>query len=550
MLQECLTQLNLRNMWSISMDGPNVNWKFIELIQKEHAEQFGGSQLVMVGSCGLHTLHNAFKCGFTMWEMEKLLRALHYLFHNTPARREDYTKLTESSEFPLAFCGHRWIENLPVVERAIKVWPNIQKYVHAVTTKKLKDPHTSSYDTVSSAQRDPLIMAKFHFFMSLSRTFTPFLTKYQTDLPMMPFLAKDLTDLVKNVMKRFIKTEHQETTAERVSQVDVTNKDIWVNHSQVDPGMGVRSVIKELLKKKTVSQLAVMEFHCDCIKGMAAMCQKILAKSPLKYPIVRQLSCLDPKRMYSDREACTKNMCKLVQKLLQDKQVANVGVGDAIMQQYGDFLDQEAKDVAFQMFNIDDCDTRVDTFLYEKMKGYHHLWDVCKKLLLLSHGQATVERGFSINKEVETCNMQADTIIAHRQVCDYVEMCGGVCKVPITKELLNSVSSARSRYRAHLEEERKKKQKTEQGRKRKRAEDDIETVKKKRKTLTDICQSLSDEADKLSEQAEKKSGVRMAELVTKSNAMRKRMREKRIELHDIDSQLKGKVDELKLLPYY
>jgi len=54
----------------------------------------------------------------------------------------------------------------------------------------------------------------------------------------------------------------------------------------------------------------------------------------------------------------------------------------------------------------------------------------------------------------------------------------------------------------------------QQGQKRKRAEDELETIRKKRKTLGDICQSLSDEADKLAEEAENKSGTRMAELLT------------------------------------
>ena len=67
-----MEELNLRNMVSISMDGPNVNWKFFELLQQEHAEQYGGVQLVNVGSCGLHTLHNAFKCGFSIWQLEKV----------------------------------------------------------------------------------------------------------------------------------------------------------------------------------------------------------------------------------------------------------------------------------------------------------------------------------------------------------------------------------------------------------------------------------------------------------------------------------------------
>ncbi len=74
-------------MVSVSMDGPNVNWRFFEMLQQEHAEHFGGAQLAVVGSCGLHTLHNAVKCGFTDWHMEKFLRDLHTIFHNVPARR-------------------------------------------------------------------------------------------------------------------------------------------------------------------------------------------------------------------------------------------------------------------------------------------------------------------------------------------------------------------------------------------------------------------------------------------------------------------------------
>jgi len=33
--------------------------------------------------------------------------------------------------------------------------------------------------------------------MSVSRSFQPFLTKYQTDAPMIPFLGRDLEDLIR-----------------------------------------------------------------------------------------------------------------------------------------------------------------------------------------------------------------------------------------------------------------------------------------------------------------------------------------------------------------
>ena len=82
--------------------------------------------------------------------VEKLLRAMHFVFHNVPARREDYTKLTSSSLFPLPFCGHRWVENLPVAERAIEVWPKLKEYVAAVHRKELPNPGTSSFDTIEA----------------------------------------------------------------------------------------------------------------------------------------------------------------------------------------------------------------------------------------------------------------------------------------------------------------------------------------------------------------------------------------------------------------
>lgn len=102
--------MNMRQLLSLSMDGLNVIRKFADLLQTEHAELYG-AHLVSVGSCGLHTLHNAVKAGFAMWQMYKLLQALHYVFHTVPARREDFSALTGSTSFPLPFCGHRWVEN-------------------------------------------------------------------------------------------------------------------------------------------------------------------------------------------------------------------------------------------------------------------------------------------------------------------------------------------------------------------------------------------------------------------------------------------------------
>lgn len=90
--------------------------------------------------------------------------------------------------------------------------------------------------------------------------------------------------------------------------------------------------------------------------------------------------------------------------------------------------------------------------------------------------------------------------------------------MPLTKELLNVSASARNRYRIFLEDERKQKEKTKQMKKRKKVEDNIEELRKKRRTISTVCETLEKNADGLAEKAENTAGTKMAVLITKSNS--------------------------------
>ena len=102
------------------MDGPNVNNKFFREYNEEHKNSFGCG-ILHIGTCGLHTVHNSIRAGFRTWKLDQVLRSMHFLFDDAPARREDFCKVTESSIFPIPFCGHRWVENEKVISRAIDI---------------------------------------------------------------------------------------------------------------------------------------------------------------------------------------------------------------------------------------------------------------------------------------------------------------------------------------------------------------------------------------------------------------------------------------------
>ena len=50
-------------------------------------------------------MHAAFQTGIkaTNWEVEKVLKAMMKLFHDSPARRDLYMKVTENEKFPLRY---------------------------------------------------------------------------------------------------------------------------------------------------------------------------------------------------------------------------------------------------------------------------------------------------------------------------------------------------------------------------------------------------------------------------------------------------------------
>ena len=159
------------------MDGPNVNWKFYSMLTDE-AKREHNSHMLNIGSCGLHILHGAFKDGAVAsgWQLDRLFSSLHWLFQDSPARREDYTKVTGSSLFALKFYKHRWLENVLVADRTQSMWDIVVKYIQSAMAGKVPQPQNKSFQTVQEFVADPFTTSKVAFFLSVAKQGTPFLT--------------------------------------------------------------------------------------------------------------------------------------------------------------------------------------------------------------------------------------------------------------------------------------------------------------------------------------------------------------------------------------
>ncbi|XP_070554389.1 uncharacterized protein [Ptychodera flava] len=524
---ECTEGLNKRKMLQISMDGPNVNWKFHRLMQNKQTSTTDKS-LLNVGSCGLHIVHGAFKDGAAAsgWPIQDLLKSLYYLFKDTPARREDYFTATGSDVFPmkLKFCSHRWVENLPVSERAVQIWPNVVKYVSKVTKGDVPNPKTTSYNTVVSCTKDNILTVKLLCFQSIAKLVAPFLLMYQTDKPMMPFLADDLHRLLTGLLKRFVKGDVIEASGSlaKIVKLDLQDKKIYTSYSKVDLGFSSELELRKVKSQSSVSDRQVMQLRMECRDFLVKTATKLIEKSPLKYPMTRAMSCLDPRQLASSKDDCLRKMKRILTVFVEAGQMTGgASACDEVLRQFEEFVDTvvASNHSTFQEYNP--YENRLDELLYQSMETNPHLslvWKVVKSLLLISHRQASVERGFSVNRQIEVENLHEESVVAQRLICDQVDRVGGIQNVQISAQLLTSAGSARHRYQAHLDEEKKKRETAQAKRKRKDLLSDIEDLKVKKKRLQSDVTELMKSAD---EYADKAEATRKITFITKSNSLRR-----------------------------
>ena len=108
-----------------------------------------------------------------------------------------------------------------------------------------------------------------------------------------------------------------------------------------------------------------------------------------------------------------------------------------------------------------------------------------RMVLILSHGNASVESGFSVNEAILVENMHEESIIAQRVVYDTIQAVGGVLSVDSNTSLLMSVRASRSRYEEALRKKREASAiETKKREEKKRASDHIKLLKANKAKLT------------------------------------------------------------------
>ena len=132
-----------------------------------------------------------------------------------------------------------------------------------------------------------------------------------------------------------------------------------------------------------------------------------------------------------------------------DLKILSTSQCDSGTVEFTTFYDNDFKILRTVFQDFKEKEDRLDHFWFQQVKIYNYetLSFIVKLILTLCHGQASVERAFSVNNIVEENNMKEITIIAKKRVIDHMN--ANKLKpytIEVDKDLLKAVRSARSKW--------------------------------------------------------------------------------------------------------
>ena len=352
-----------------------------------------------------------------------------------------------------------------------------------------KRPKNKSYERLLKASEDPLTKAKLEFFSFVASKMEPFLTFFQEEAPLVPFLHESLMDVLRSILGLVLKPTVIESlkTLSGFSKIDLTNDSNYLKVPQCKIGFSSRDTLSNLLRQDKISEAAAYDFREDCKTFISQLAINLKDRIALFSVPLRCSSAFSPTFMLKSPKLAISRLNRLTDHagelhILKPQDVNNA------QEEYLRLV----KEPKLSLFDVKKH--RLDTFFFETLDiahKYPSCAQVLKMVCVMSHGQAAVERGFSHNKTVVDNNICELSVVSKRLVKDFmVAKKLKPASIPITDEIVRFAKGAHVKYDIYTKEESKKKKRALQDTAKQNINADIIEMELRKSVLIKSMESL------------------------------------------------------------
>jgi len=207
-----------------------------------------------------------------------------------------------------------------------------------------------------------------NFFFNYSASLLqPYLTKYQTDDPMLPFLRKDLERLHRSLLQLVIKPDVLEKCESPAALLQIDFSDnIYLKLKNIHFRFSREQELKNSQRQDKVSPTDVKAFEKEAAIMVISIVEKPSEKSPLNYCLVRTADAFDPVLMISSTSLYLRSKMKKLLTHLASLKIINSTLAEKAMPQYLELLTTLNQDHFEYAKTFDYQDCRLDYFFFQK----------------------------------------------------------------------------------------------------------------------------------------------------------------------------------------
>ncbi|CAM4968003.1 unnamed protein product [Rotaria socialis] len=341
-----------------SRDNPNVNKTVDKMIND--AMKKVNAELLNIGTCNLHVIHNGFRAGM-----------------------DSVTKIK------LCSTGTRWVLLGKLIDRVLKQYHMFREYflVYLPSKQQKQIQSNSCYDNIKEVLMSNISKIRLNFILFLCQSiFDRFLTWFQKEGPLVHLLYDELCDLYRTVLLYFLSPEKQLTT--KKLQIGEEAHRLLVDVSASD--------------RVTLFHDVKLIYH--------AIVDNLKKHLPLKNTFLKDLHVLDSaSRTKPDSADTMIRVGRAIPKLLSDAEIDRIR--HEFMMYAAETIDQSwyIKNKYHDSDGNNHTEYQQIDYYWNKtlslttsfgLPKYPTLSEIVKNILIISHGNSDVERDFSINEHI------------------------------------------------------------------------------------------------------------------------------------------------------
>ena len=108
-----------------------------------------------------------------------------------------------------------------------------------------------------------------------------------------------------------------------------------------------------------------------------------------------------------------------------DLKIISPTFAEKVLLQYCEMINDSNTTEKEKFAKFNSTDDRLDKFYFDTLTDLHpELKKLIKLILTLSHGQASIERGFNVNKFIDHVNMEENSFISRKLIIDHMKQKG------------------------------------------------------------------------------------------------------------------------------